>query len=121
MQHFPDEEEDNFQDNRLQFDANEFTDFKVDGLNRMVDLTRDKFAYAADDFMQAVGEDNIFMSGFNWLAGTGTKEEKRKYVRFQIDEIFRQIFNMQTEIMQPRNLKIVNKVKKEYLIRLDHQ
>ena len=86
-----------------------------------VDLTRDKFAYAADDFMQAVGEDNIFMSGFNWLAGTGTKEEKRKYVRFQIDEILCQIFNMQTEIMQPRNLKIVNKVKKEYLIRLDHQ
>ena len=80
----------------------EFDSFKIDGLNRLVDLTSDSFGRATNDFMQAVGEDNIFMSGFDWLAGN-SPEDKRKYVRFQIDEIMCQIFNMQTEINQPRD------------------
>ena len=83
MDNFPDEEEDNTPNvgQNVQVDKEFFRNFDVDGLNRMTDLTKDNFAKAAHDFMQAIGEDNIFMSGFNWLPGTETSAEKRKYVR----------------------------------------
>ena len=85
MDNFPDEEDDyntpnvNHQD--VQVDKEYFRTFDVNGLNRMSDLTKENFAKAANDFMQAVGEDNIFMSGFNWLSGMATSAEKRKYLR----------------------------------------
>ena len=90
MDHFPDEEEDNtpnanqdvqVANQDVQVDKAVFENFEVNGLNRMTDLTKENFAEAANDFMQAVGEDNIFKSGLNWLAGTATSVEKRKYVR----------------------------------------
>ena len=83
MDNFSDEEEDNTPNvnQEVRVDKEYFRDFEVDGLNRMSDLTKDNFAKAADDFMQAVGEDNIFMSGFKWLSGNTTSVEKRKYVR----------------------------------------
>ena len=80
----------------------DFYEFRIDGLNRLNDLISDDFGRATNDFMQAVGEDNIFMSGFDWLP-ENSNLDKRKYVRSQIDEIMCQIFNMQTEINQPRD------------------
>ena len=64
-------------------DTTSFT-FNVDEGNKIQDLVRKQFATDADEFIQAVGEDNIFMSGLEWLPGQ-EKVDKRKFVRTALD------------------------------------
>ena len=49
------------------FTPRERTHYNVEGMNQMLDLTQEQFTRDAEDFMKAIGEDNIFMSGLNWL------------------------------------------------------
>ena len=79
--------------------------FKIPYTNAIHEVVGcEEFAKDANNFMKAVGEDNIFSSGLSWLtASTGISDEehakaKRKMVRKSIDCILMQIYKAQTQM-----------------------